>query len=43
MPTFGNFPDFNRIEHVRARAAALARTLVETGMNRNELARKAAS
>ena len=43
MPTVGNFADFNRIELARARAADLARTLVETGMNPNELARKAAS
>jgi integrase len=43
MPTVGNFADFNRIELARARAADMARTLVETGMNPNELARKAAS
>lgn len=43
MPTVGNFADFNRIELARARAADLARTMVETGMNPNELARKAAS
>lgn len=43
MPTVGNVADFNRIELARARAADLARTLVETGMNPNELARKAAT
>ena len=43
MPTVGNFADFNRIELARARAADMARTLVETGMNPNELARKAVS
>ena len=42
MPTVGNFADFNKIEDARARAADLARVVVETGLNPNELARKEA-
>ena len=42
MPTVGNFADFNKIEDARARAADLARVIVETGLNPNELARKEA-
>jgi integrase len=42
MPKVGNFQDFNRIEDARARAADLARVIVETGQNPNELARKEA-
>nr|WP_315186538.1 integrase family protein [uncultured Albidiferax sp.] len=42
MPTVGNVADFNVIDDARAKAASLARIVVETGRNPNELARRAA-
>ena len=41
MPVVGNVADFNDIEDARAKAAVLAREVVETRANPNETARKA--
>jgi integrase len=40
LATVGNFADFNRIQDARAKAAELARTMIETGQNPNSLARQ---
>jgi len=36
----GNFADFDKIQDARAKAAELARTMIETGQNPNALARE---
>lgn len=43
MPTVGNVADFNKLDDARAKAADIARAMVETGKNPNELARKASA